>query len=79
MQTAVRITAAVQLGGKIEIADSQLPAGRPVDVIVLFPQESDISRRSVVDVLAEAPGHLAFQIAEEVDAYIREERDAWDG
>ncbi len=36
-----------------------------------------INRKSVVDVLAEAPGHLAFQTAEEVDAYISEERDAW--
>jgi len=49
-----------------------------VDVIVLFPQEADVSRRSVVDVLAEAPGHLAFHSAEEVDAYVREERDAWE-
>ena len=78
MQTAVRVTTTVQLGGKIEIADPQLPAGRPVDVIVLFPQEPNGSRRSVVDVLAEGLGHLAFHSAEEVDAYIREERDAWD-
>jgi len=78
MQTAVKMTATVQSGGRIEIADPQLPAGRSVDVIVLFPQEADASRRSVVDVLAEAPGQLAFHDAEEVDAYIREERDAWD-
>ncbi len=78
MQTAVKMTATVQFGGRIEIADPQLPAGKSVDVIVLFPQEADVSRRSVVDVLAEAPGHLAFHSAEEVDAYVREERDAWE-
>lgn len=78
MQTAVRVTATVQSGGRVEIADPQLPPGKPVDVIVLFPQEADASRRSVVDVLAEAPGQLVFHNAEEVDAYIREERDAWD-
>lgn len=78
MQTAVRVTATVQLGGRVEIADPQLPAGKSVDVIVLFQQEADVSRRSVVEVLAEAPGQLAFHSAEEVDAYIREERDAWD-
>ncbi len=33
---------------------------------------------SIVEVLAEAPGHLAFQNAEEVDAYLREEREAWE-
>jgi len=30
------------------------------------------------DILAEAPGHLEFQTADEVDAYLQEERDAWD-
>ncbi len=38
----------------------------------------DASRRSVVDILAEAPGHLAFQTAEEVDAYLQEERYGWE-
>ncbi len=78
MQTALRLTGTVQSGGRIEVSNPQLPAGKPVEIIVLFPQETDMTRRSVVDVLAEAQGHLAFQTAEEVDAYIREERDAWD-
>jgi len=78
MQTVVKVTATVQFGGKIEIADPQLPTGKSVDVIVLFPQEADVSRRSVVDILAEAPGQLAFHSAEEVDAYINEERNTWD-
>ena len=40
--------------------------------------ESPDSETSLVDVLAQAPGHLAFQTGEEVDAYLREERDAWE-
>lgn len=78
MQSALRLTTWVQPGGKIEVADAQLRAGDPVDVIVLFPQSSDLTRRSIVDILAEAPGHLAFQNAAEVDAYLREERDSWE-
>lgn len=78
MQSALRMTTLVQPGGKIEVTDAQLPAGQSVDVIVLFPLSEETIRRSVVDVLAEAPGHLAFQDAEEVDAYLREERDAWE-
>jgi hypothetical protein len=78
MQAALRLTTWVQPGGKIEVSDTQLPAGESVDVIVLFPQPEDTARRSVVDILAEAPGHLAFDTAEEVDAYLREERDAWE-
>src|SRR5437762_10558477 len=41
--------------GKIEVTDSQLPAGEQVELIVLFPQP-DPTRRSIVDVLSEAPG-----------------------
>ena len=78
MQTALRLTGTVQLGGRVEVSSPQLPFGKSVEVIVLLPQEANAVRRSVMDVLAEAPGHLAFQTAEEVDAYIREERDTWD-
>ncbi len=78
MQTALRLTSTVQPGGRVEVSNPQLPAGKSVEIIVLFTQEAQVVRRSIVDVLAEAPGHLAFQTAEEVDAYIREERDAWE-
>lgn len=78
MQTAIKLTTTVQQGGKIEVADAQLPAGKEVEIIVLFPPATDGPPRSVVDVLADAPGQLAFRSAEEVDAYLREERDAWD-
>lgn len=78
MQTALRFTGTVQPGGRVEVSSTQLPLGKDVDVIVLFPRESETVRRSVTDVLAEAPGQLIFQTAEEVDAYIREEDAAWD-
>lgn len=78
MQAALRITAQVQAGGKIEVVDAQLPVGTSVEVIVLLPPANVPPRRSLIDVLADAPGHLAFQTAEEVDAYLRAERDAWE-
>ena len=78
MQTALRLTGTVQPGGRIEVSSPQLPSGKSVDVIVLFPREIEAARRSVMDILAEAPGQLSFQTAEDVDAYIRGERDAWD-
>ena len=61
-----------------EISSSQLPLGKAVEVIVLFPQEAEVTRRSVTDVLAEAPGHLSFRTAEEVKAHLREEHDSWE-
>lgn len=78
MQTAVRLTGTVQPGGRVEVFSPQLPAGETVEVIILFSHEDADVRRSVMDILAEAPGHLAFQTPEEVDAYIQEERNTWD-
>jgi hypothetical protein len=78
MQAALRMMAQVQAGGKIEVVDAQLPVGTSVEVIVLLPQSISKAARSILDILAEAPGHLAFKTAEEVDAYLRAERDAWD-
>ena len=78
MQAALRMTALVQAGGKIEVVDAQLPAGQAVEVVVLLPSPPDQIRRSIGEILDEAPGHLAFQTADEVDTYLRQERDAWD-
>ena len=78
MQTALRFTGTVQPGGRVEVSSPQLPSGKAVDVIILFSGETETLRRSVIDVLAEAPGQIVFQTAEEVDAYIREEEAAWD-
>ena len=58
--------------------DTQLPVGTSVEVIVLLPQSIPNARRSILDVLTEAPGHLAFETAEEVDAYLKAERESWD-
>jgi hypothetical protein len=35
-------------------------------------------KRRAAEILAELPGHRIFKTADEVDAYIREERDSWD-
>ena len=78
MQAALRFTGTVQPGGRVEVSSPQLPSGKAVDVIVLFSSEAETVRRSVTDVLAEAPGQIVFQTPEEVDAYIREEDAAWD-
>ncbi|GDX40297.1 hypothetical protein LBMAG21_05890 [Armatimonadota bacterium] len=78
MQSALRISTRVQLGGRVEITDSQLLVGQSVDVIVLLPIVEEKCRHSIMDVLTKVPGHLAFKTAEEADAYLREEREAWE-
>ncbi|MCI0739473.1 MAG: hypothetical protein L0Y72_10550 [Gemmataceae bacterium] len=68
----------MQSGGRIEIFDAQLPEGKAVDVIVLFQPIANGNGHSIVDVLAQAPGQLAFKNAAEVDAYLQQERQEWE-
>jgi predicted GTPase len=37
-----------------------------------------VAKRSALDILAEAPGHRLFKTAEEVDAFLAEERSSWE-
>ena len=76
MQKAVHIRTTVQPGGKVEITSPELEAGQSVDVVVT--RSSTTERRSVVDILTEAPGHRLFKTGKEVDDYINEERASWD-
>lgn len=77
MLSARKIQTTVQPGGRIEVVDPELPVGQPVEVIILSSNGTR-RKRSALDILAESPGHRLFKTAEEVDAYIREERDSWD-
>lgn len=78
MATAVHIKTTILPGGKIEISAPELPPGKQVDVFVVVEGEEPTKKRRALDILEKAPGHRLFQTAEEVDAYIREERDSWD-
>jgi len=78
MQPAMHLKTAVLPGGRIEVTDLKLPVGEWVDVFVLLPHYPATAPRSAIDVLAEAPGQCLFKTAEEVDAYIKEERDSWE-
>ena len=83
----LRIHTIVQPGGKVEFVCPELEPGQSVDVVVSRSAEDGSPaqgadgdarpRRSLLDILNEAPGHLLFKTAEEVDEYIREERDSW--
>ncbi len=78
MQNAWHLKAKVQPGGRIEVTDTDLPSGASVDIFVLPALQQRAHRRSAVDILAEAPGKRAFKTADEVDEYVRTERDSWD-
>ena len=75
MQEALHIRVTVQPGGRIEIVDVYLQVGQEVDVVV--SPASPAKQRSAVDALSDAPGHLLFKTAEDVAAYLREEKKSW--
>jgi hypothetical protein len=83
MQTALKTTTKVLAGGKIEIVAPQLPPDEIVEVIIVFStsQESlaSTTKKSAMDILREASGHRIFKTAEDVETYLTEERDTWDG
>jgi hypothetical protein len=78
MHVARKVKATVQPGGKIEVSAPDLPCGRTVDVLIEWSEPAESERPSALDVFAQAPGRRLFKTAEEVDAYIRTERDTWD-
>jgi len=75
--TTRKIQTTVLAGGRIEIVSPDLPVGEAVEVIIRSTNGKR-HKRCALDILGEAPGHRMFKTAEEVDAYIRDERGSWD-
>lgn len=79
MATTIEVETVVLPGGKIEVTVPELMPGQRAKVMIVTEEQEQVAEgRHVLDILAELPGHQLFKTAEEVDAYIREERDSWD-
>lgn len=79
MGTVIHTRAVVKPDGSIEIRAPELTPGQEVEITIeAQAAEPEEKKHRAIEYLAEMPGHLQFQTAEEVDAYIREERDSWD-
>jgi hypothetical protein len=59
----IQVEATVSPEGKIEISVPELAPAQP---------------QHVLDIVENLPGHRFFKTDDEVDDYIREERDSWD-
>ena len=77
MTTPFQIHTTILPGHRIEIQAPELPEGRAVTVLVLVDEPS-MPKRRLRDILADYPGGQLFRSAEEVDNYLRAEREAWD-
>jgi len=85
MQTALKIRTTVTTEGKIEISMPELTLGKPVEVIILFPEPDAVEgepasapQLSALDILNRSPGQRQFKTPDEVETYLRQERDAWE-
>ncbi|WP_193198939.1 hypothetical protein [Nostoc sp. MG11] len=75
MLNGLRQKAIVKPGGVVEICSPELPAGATVEVIVLLESPLKQSEKPLTSFLGSARG--SFATPEEVDKFIRQERDAW--
>ena len=77
MQKVLHQRATVRPGGKLEIVSDELEAGQTVDVLVMH-ESSATGGRSIMEILNSGPERRLFQTAEEVKAYLDEEKASWD-
>jgi hypothetical protein len=78
MAAPIQVEATVSPEGKIKISVPELAPGQRVRVSIQPEEIPAEEKRPAIEILREAPGQQLFKTAEEVDAYIREERDSWD-
>lgn len=79
MQSAIKIKTKVLSGNKIEIELPPGSEGAEVEVFVVLPEKPVAQSRSAIDIINEAHSkQKTFRTPEEVDQYIREERDSWE-
>lgn len=79
MAHTIEIETVVQPDGTIVVRAPELTPGQRAKVVITTDENAAPTEgRHVLDIVNSLPGHQLFNTTEEVDAYIREERDSWD-
>lgn len=83
MRTAIKMRATVLPGNRLELQDAELPEGNEVEVIVLLPENGNVTspKPSILDFLAslpKEPSPRSFDSWEEYEQFLHEERNSWD-
>jgi hypothetical protein len=76
MAIAVQVKTKILPGHRVEVQAPELPVGCSATVFIVVEEQKP--KRPFYDVVGDYPGQKMFKTAEEVDAYIRAERDSWD-
>ncbi len=84
MSAIIHREAVVGPDGKIEISAPELRPGQRVTITIEPEPEARVAayppegRIPMIDLMDEAPGQQLFKTADEVDEYLRQERESWD-
>ncbi len=84
MSTVIHREAVVGPDGKIEISAPEFQPEQRVSITIAAEPDAGMAanppdnRIPMIDPMDEAPGQQLFKTADEVDEYIRQERDSWD-
>jgi len=76
MVNGLKQKAIVKPGGVVEIKSDRLQEGATVEVIVLVESPFDKSLKSLTSFIGSTKSN--FATPEEVDRFIRQERDSWE-
>jgi hypothetical protein len=76
MSPSFEIQTTVLPGHRIEVETPDIPEGQEVTVVVLT--SAGPPKRRLNEILADYQGGQLFRSADEVDAYLRAERESWD-
>jgi hypothetical protein len=76
MEPALHVSTIVLRGNKIEITAPHLKEGESVDVFVFPGEPGRAPHTSALEIIGALKGHRLFQTVEEVDRYLRQEREA---
>jgi hypothetical protein len=77
MRTAIQLRTTILPGHRVEVSAPELPEGVGATVVILLDDPATPKRR-LSEVLGGYAGGALFRSAEEVEAYLRAERDSWD-
>jgi hypothetical protein len=74
---AIHLQTTILPGHRIEVVVPELPEGQKATLFVVL-EEPKPAKKRLSEILGDYPGGQVFQAAEQVDAYLKAERDSWE-
>ena len=77
MSRTLQVITTVLPGHRIEIESPELPEGQSATVLIIL-RGGELPKRPFWEIIGDYAGGGLFRTADEVDAYLREERNSWE-